>query len=185
MVNPVSAATGFTSLCVCALSYLGYFFYQNSNEDLSESHSILNGEDYDAWALSQDPNRSFFSPWVQEITTDNYLLLNESNWFVNIYTPWSYWSKIFESTWEELPRRMYQLHPKVDIKFASINAQEYPNLAAWLEVLHYPSLKLIRDGTMRSYSSSNRTLEALEEYLLGSWQNQQAKMQLEDSWSFW
>ena len=182
MANPMAITSGLRYLCVGTLSYLGYFIYQNNQEE-----NTMSNEDYEAWlelslASSDKINNTAM---VEHINMDNYVKLNESNWFVYIYTPWSYWCNVFEHTWTSLLERMYHLHPHMDIKFASIDADSHPGLAAWLQVVHYPSLILIRNGSMRPYYHYNKSLALLEEYLLDDWQKQRVKIQLGDSWSIW
>jgi hypothetical protein len=175
----VTATTGLASVCACALSYLGYFFYSKDGDFQGVDNW---SRDSGSW-LGLDSFDSFCDTIQAEvITLDNYLKLNESNWFVNICTPWSKPCQDFEPLWHELLQRMCRNHREVNVQFAYLDAQEYPGIAAWLEVVHYPTLRWIRDGNMRSCSINN--LEALETYLLGGWQKQHVRMPLGIGWSF-
>lgn len=103
---------------------------------------------------------------VVTITSDNWNQLLTGEWMVEFYAPWCPYCQTFASVWEEYG----SWAEDTDVNIGKVDVTEEPILAGQFIISQLPTILHIKDGEVREFTSNDRSLEGLQNYVEnGNW----------------
>jgi len=126
------------------------------------------------------PQHRYVPEHLLELTEETFLeAVGSGAWFVNFYLPSCQHSKNLRTRWARLAD---ELHGSVQV--AKLNAEAFRNLTETLGVNRFPTLLLIREGTLWEYTG-DRSQEAMAAFALQGYRGQQPFKTIGQSGAEW